>query len=144
MEPRRVPQNNPKIRQVGFTFNSQTQNPHSQPPLSTTISGGAVENNTSTLSPVMIPPPPFLDTSTSLPVPVPAAAAIPAARRVYDDSHSYLAASSPESTQPDLSEDWLRSSSGKYSLAFDMSGVNSPVADEQSTEGAEITVANHG
>ncbi|KNA13830.1 hypothetical protein SOVF_113030 isoform A [Spinacia oleracea] len=143
MEPRRVPQNNPKIRQVGFTFNSQTQNPHSQPPLSTTISGGAVENNTSTLSPVMIPPPPFLDTSTSLPVPVPAAAAIPAARRVYDDSHSYLAASSPESTQPDLSEDWLRSSSGKYSLAFDMSGVNSPVADEQSTEGAEITVANH-
>ncbi|XP_021761255.1 probable translation initiation factor eIF-2B subunit delta isoform X1 [Chenopodium quinoa] len=158
MEPRRNPQNrariDPKIRQVGFTFNPTT--PTLNPNSSATVSA-----DDSALSPVMIPPPPIpSDTSaasaasaaaasTSLPVPVPAhsaataAATVSAAHRVYDDSHSYLAASSPESSQPDFSDDWVRSSSGKYSLGFDMSGVNSPVADQQSAHDADLTVIHH-
>ncbi|XP_057517414.1 uncharacterized protein LOC130798444 isoform X3 [Amaranthus tricolor] len=136
MEPRRIPPNrsiiDPKIRQVGFTFNFDASHTHTDAPSSVP---GAGEN--STLSPVMIPLSNFpTDASTSLPIP------LSTARRVFDDSHSYLAGSSPESTHPDYSEEWVRSSSGKYSLAFDMSGLNSPVNPE-STADDETTVINH-
>ncbi|KAL2935512.1 Translation initiation factor eIF-2B subunit delta [Bienertia sinuspersici] len=134
MEPRnsRSTKTDPKIRQIGFTFNSSSetqQNPHSQS-LSTTLNSGA-----------MIPLPiSAAETSTSLPVPVPATAI--ARRNCDDNSNSYLAASSPDSIQREYSDEWVRSSSGKYSLAFDMSGVNSPVAVNSSEDG-DVTAVNH-
>ncbi|KAJ8442152.1 hypothetical protein Cgig2_015493 [Carnegiea gigantea] len=132
MDPRRpqsqpgiVSANGPKVRRVGFTFS--LQNPQSPPPFSSVISGaGDVDGDFSSTpvastSPVMIPPP-------RIPVQV------PAARCPVDAGESILAAGSDNSGDAELSEEWVRSSSGKYSLGFSMSGINSPVAAERNEE----------
>uniref|UniRef100_A0A7C9DAV3 Translation initiation factor eIF2B subunit delta n=2 Tax=Opuntia streptacantha TaxID=393608 RepID=A0A7C9DAV3_OPUST len=132
MDPRR-PQsqagssNDPKIRQVGFTFS--LQNPQSLHPSSSAISGagaGGVDGDFSSTPvastcPVMIPPP-------RVPVQVPTAC------RPVAAGDSILAADSDNSGDAELSEEWVRSSSGMYSLGFSMSGINSPVATERNEE----------
>ncbi|KAH9622458.1 hypothetical protein KSS87_005892, partial [Heliosperma pusillum] len=109
--PNRIPITDPKIRQVGFTTATTTTPPPQQPPYQN-------PNNLPNIAPVIIPSPYFNPAETS--------SAVNGGGDDGDGGDD--GGESVDSGEAYFSEGWTRrSSSGKFSLGFDMSGVNSPV-----------------